>query len=96
MRYRSRTAIIGEILDVASGSGATRTRIMYKAYLSLSQLTEYLPALTERGLLHYDSDAQTFKTTLKGLRFLATYNRLYETMKNIPSPIQQQVNMQWG
>ena len=66
---------------------------MYKTFLGHAQLKEYLPALTERGLLHYDKDAHTFKTTQKDLRFLTNYKRLYETMKNTPSPIQQQVKM---
>ncbi len=61
---------------------------MYKTFLGYARLKEYLPALTEMGLLHYDRGAQTFKTSQKGLRFLNSYNRLYETMKKkIPSPI---------
>jgi predicted transcriptional regulator len=32
--------------------------------------------LTEKDLLYYDKDTQTFKTTEKGLRFLDTYNRI--------------------
>ncbi|MDQ3969188.1 MAG: hypothetical protein M3275_12430 [Thermoproteota archaeon] len=43
-------------------------------------------------MLRYDADAQTFKTTEKGLRFLNTYNRIGEAMK-IPSLQQQQVKM---
>jgi predicted transcriptional regulator len=96
MRHRSGIDIMGEILDAANEkSGVGRTRIMYKAFLSYTQLKEYLPALTESGLLRYDIDAQTFKTTQKGLRFLNTYNRIGEAMK-IPSiqQQQQQVKMQ--
>jgi predicted transcriptional regulator len=33
-------------------------------------LKEYWMALTEEGLLVYDSATQTFKTTEKGLKFL--------------------------
>ena len=93
MRHRSRTDIISEILNAANErSGAGRTRIMYKAFLSYAQLKEYLAVLTQSGLLRYDEDAQTFKTTQKGLRFLNTCNRIGEAMK-IPS-LQQQVKMQ--
>lgn len=64
MRHRSRTDIMYDILAATNGrSGVGRTRIMYKAFLSYAQLKEYLPALTESGLLRYDVDAQTFKTT---------------------------------
>ena len=85
MRNRSDIDIMGEILDAANErSGAGRTKIMYKAFLTYAQLKEYLPALTERGLLRYDVDAQTFKTTQKGLRFLNTYNRICDAIKISP------------
>ncbi len=49
---------------------------MYKGLLSYTQIKEYLMLLTEKDLLYYDKDTQTFKTTEKGLRFLDTYNRI--------------------
>ncbi len=83
---RSYFDVIGVILNAANEIvGVRRNRLMYKTFLGHAQLKSYLPALTENGLLHYDEDAQTFKTTQKGLRFLASYDRLYDTMKNIPS-----------
>jgi predicted transcriptional regulator len=87
MRQRSDIDIMGEILDAANErSGAGRTKIMYKAFLSHAQMKEYLPTLTERGLLRCDVDTQTFKTTQKGIRFLNTYNRIYDAIKKPPSP----------
>ena len=44
MKYRSRTEIVAMILEAANG-GATKTRIMYKAFLSYAQLREYLQAV---------------------------------------------------
>jgi predicted transcriptional regulator len=41
MKYRSRSDIVGPLSDVANG-GATKTKLMYKAYLSFNQLSEYL------------------------------------------------------
>ncbi|MCI0560165.1 MAG: winged helix-turn-helix domain-containing protein [Nitrososphaera sp.] len=79
MKYRSRTDIVATILDAASG-GATKTRIMYKAYLSHAQLKEYLSVLTENGLLEYEEGNVTYKTTDKGLRFMITYNRMGDMM----------------
>jgi predicted transcriptional regulator len=52
MKYRSRTQIVGNILDAANG-GATKTKIMYKAFLSYVQLKEYLSILIENALLEY-------------------------------------------
>jgi predicted transcriptional regulator len=82
MRYRSRTDIISEILDVANGGSATRTKIMYKAYLSYNQLKEYLMLLTENNLLSYDAYNQTYRTTEKGLRFLDICNQMDDMIKS--------------
>src|SRR5215216_3224714 len=46
MRYRSRTDIISKILDTANGGGATKTKLMYQAFLSFTQVKTYLQALT--------------------------------------------------
>ncbi|MDQ3837391.1 MAG: winged helix-turn-helix domain-containing protein [Thermoproteota archaeon] len=90
MRQRSRTDIIGDILGAANETdGVGKTKMMYKAFLSYAQLKEYLPILTENRLLHLDQDAQTFKTTEKGLKFLNTYYRIGEAMR-IRSIQQQQ------
>ena len=37
MKYRSRTEILGNILDAANGR-VTKTKIMYAAFLSYAQL----------------------------------------------------------
>ena len=80
MKYRSRIDIMSQILEVANGGGLTKTKIMYKAFLSFVQLKEFLTVLTESDLLSYDGKTQTFKTTEKGLRLLHTYNQLGEAM----------------
>ena len=77
MKNRDRMDIISRILEAANvSSGATKTKIMYKAFLAYSQLGEYLTFLTERDLLSYDLDTHTFKTTEKGLSFLEVYNKI--------------------
>ena len=81
MTYRSRSDIISDILDAANGGSATRTKIMYKAYLSFTQLKEYLNILTENDLLSYNASTQTFKTTEKGLRFLEICNQMNDMIK---------------
>ena len=85
MKYRSRTEIVSNILDAANG-GATKTKIMYTAFLSYNQLTEYLSILIENNLLEYRHGPQTFKTTEKGLNLLKMHNEmgelLYTTIKN--------------
>ena len=77
MKYRSRTDIVATILDAANG-GTTKTKIMYKAYLSYAQLKEYLSVLVENGLLEYQEGELKYKTTERGLLFMKTYNEIGE------------------
>ena len=91
MKYRSRIDIISQILEVANGRNATKTKIMHSALLSYNQLKEYLMLLTEKDLLRYNEDTQTFKTTEKGLRFLQLYNQIDNIIKATEAPEQQQI-----
>jgi predicted transcriptional regulator len=77
MKYRSRTEIVGNILEAANG-GATKTKIMYKAFLSYVQLKEYLSILIENNLLEYIEGTHKFKTTEKGLNYLKMHNEIVE------------------
>jgi predicted transcriptional regulator len=87
MKYRSKIDIIGEILDAAKSGAATKTKMMYQAYLSFEQMKEYLMVLTENGLLSYDFDTRTFKTTQEGFRFLNAYYMIDDMIK---TPARQQ------
>ncbi len=73
MRYRSRTDIVSQILQAAE-HGSTKTKIMYKAFLSYAQLKEYLSILVENGLVEYEEGSKSYRTTQKGSMFLRTYN----------------------
>ena len=85
MIYRSRTEIIANMLQAVNGSddgsGSGKTTIMYKAFLSYSQLKEYLSLLTESNLLHYDKVMQKFKITEKGRKFLKIYSQIDDPTK---------------
>lgn len=73
LKKRANLGIISLILE-ASSADAYETKkttvIMYNTLLNHPLLKEYWTALTEEGLLVYDSATQTFKTTEKGLKFL--------------------------
>jgi predicted transcriptional regulator len=77
MKYRSRSDIVGLLLNAANGGGATKTKLMYKAYLSFNQLREYLTLLVENGLIEYEG-GQTYRTTEKGMRVLQIQNEIDE------------------
>jgi predicted transcriptional regulator len=85
MKYRSRTEIVSMILEAANG-GATKTRIMYKAFLSYAQLKEYLSVLIENNLLEYLEGSQTYKTNEKGFNLLKMHNEIGELLQ---SPIRE-------
>ncbi len=87
-RYRSRTEIVGQILQAVSdcnsssssrGGGISKTKIMYKTFLSYSQLKEYLLLLTGSGMLQYDETTQTYRVTEKGHKFLKIYNEIADS-----------------
>jgi predicted transcriptional regulator len=83
MRYRSRTEIIQDILNIATsdGNGAGKTKIMYGAFLSYNQIKEYLTILTDNGLLEHDPYTQRFRITEKGLTFLKLCDQIGDLTK---------------
>jgi predicted transcriptional regulator len=50
--------------------GTTKTKIMYKAYLSYTQLKEYLSLLEGSGMIAYEDGTQIYRITDKGRKFL--------------------------
>jgi predicted transcriptional regulator len=79
MKYRSRTELASSILEAANGGGATKTKIMYKAFLSYAQLKDYLAMLIENSLLSREGDI--YKTTSKGIGFLQTTRQLSDLLE---------------
>ena len=79
MGNRSRTEIVGNVLDAANG-GTSKTKIMYTAFLSYGQLKGYLSILIENNLIEYVDGDNKFKTTEKGLNFLKKHNQIEELL----------------
>jgi predicted transcriptional regulator len=97
MKNRSRNDLIASILGTISRGRATRTKIMYGAFLSYTQLDKYLSLLLERNLIEYQQYEQSsssssssssaspyFKATERGLHFLRVYSQLNEMAPTIP------------
>ena len=80
MKYRSRTEIVSNILEAANG-GATKTKIMYNAFLSYNKLKDYLYVLIKNNLIEYLDGTREFKTTEKGLNFLKMHNEIGELLQ---------------
>jgi predicted transcriptional regulator len=49
---------------------------MYRAYLSYSQLKEYLKLLQDRELIRYEEGSQLYLLTERGLRFINVYEEI--------------------
>ena len=82
MGNRSRTEIVSMILETANG-GATKTKIMYNAFVSYNQLKEYLSILIENNLIEYLDGTHKFKTTEKGLNLLKIHNEMAELLHTV-------------
>jgi predicted transcriptional regulator len=82
MKYRSRSEIIAMILQSAN-NGATKTRIMYGAYLSYAQVKEYLEFLMAKELLRYEQGTQLYRLTEKGMHFLRAFDQISDMMSVI-------------
>ena len=71
---RDRLNIMAEIMEITKES-QLKTRIMYQANLSFSQLNEYLSFLTEMGFLdvHMANGQKFYETTAKGELYIENY-----------------------
>ena len=80
--YRNRNEIISQILDTANcDDGITKSKLMFRAYLSHDQLQEYTLLLIDNGMLNYDSTMRAFRTTEKGRAFIQAYGEVDQLLK---------------
>ena len=89
MRNRSRIEIIGQILEAANGC-SSMSQIMYKAFLSHTQVKEYSKTIHDNGFIRYEFTSQTYKITKKGMRFLQLYNQIDDMIKLSQEPEEHQ------
>ena len=75
---------MGMILECAR-SGITKTKIMYKAYLSHAQVKEYIALLQDNELLSYEEGTQLYRLSEKGYKFLQSYGEISELISPMPN-----------
>ena len=82
-KRRDKIGIMAEILEI-SRKGTLKTRIMYKANLSFSQLNEYLIFMLKTRLLDKFniSGKDVYGVTKKGEDFIQCLNNLKELIKD--------------
>ena len=85
MKYRSRGEIVSNILRVVANGKATKTRLMYGAYLSYTQIEEYLDYVLQQGFISQIPDTNLYQLTEKGMQYL----NLSDEMSQLVAPIPQ-------
>jgi predicted transcriptional regulator len=81
-RRRSNIEIIADMLKVGE-NGAGKTRIMYNANLSYSQIQKYLGFLVSHGFIgkiEVGNPSVTYKVTDSGLKLLNSINSIIEIL----------------
>ena len=81
-RRRSNIEIIADMLKVGE-NGAGKTRIMYNANLSYSQIQKYLGFLMSQGFIdriEVGNPAVTYQVTDSGLKLLESINNVVEML----------------
>ena len=84
-KNRGRLEIVKDVLSIAAVR-VRKTRIMYQANLSYTQLEKYLGVLLERGLVQCD-DESCYLITWRGKEFLQMYSDYLERVKRIGSEV---------
>jgi len=81
-KYRSRLAILVDILEVIAEGESKPTRIMYGANLSYDRLQKYLDYLIRMGLINELKDEEVrYHITEKGLQFIKDAKKVLEFMR---------------
>ncbi len=81
-RRRSNIEIIAEMLKIGE-NGAGKTKIMYNANLSYSQIQKYLGFLMSQGFIdrmQLGNPSVTYQVTENGLKLLDSINNLMEML----------------
>ncbi len=81
MKYRGTAQILSSRLKEAEGSGARQTTIMFKSYISLRQLRQYLELLQDKGMIEYASETRLYHTTEKGIAFRRSYDEVAQALE---------------
>jgi predicted transcriptional regulator len=81
MKYRGKDEIVNSILRSIK-TGATKTKIMYRAYLSYAQLKEYLTLLQDRHFISFDGETELYHVSEKGMRFMNAYDKISESVSS--------------
>jgi predicted transcriptional regulator len=92
LKYRSRGEILSNILRVVASNKATKTRLMYGAYLSYTQIEEYMGFILQQGLISQVSDTNLYQLTEKGMQYLNLSDEMSQLVAPLPKELPQMVS----
>ncbi len=77
MKKRSRDLILASILETCSGSGVSKTKVVYLSNMNFGSIKPYLDLLINDGLIEItDGRPHLYRTTSKGLEALQHFKAL--------------------
>jgi predicted transcriptional regulator len=77
-KYRSKQELVHDILNACPDR---KGHIMCKAYLSFTELKEYLQELQQLELIDYNEETRVFNLTDKGARYVDVFDRMNILMR---------------
>ena len=80
LKYRSRGEILSNILRVVASNKATKTRLMYGAYLSYTQIEEYMGFILQQGLINQVPETNLYQLSEKGMQYLNLSDELSQLL----------------
>ena len=84
MKTRSRTEIIGLILQAVEAEPLTRSKILYQTMLNFPQVTDYTSLIIQQELLSYSKLDRKYIITDKGRQFLAPFTETSKLLTTTP------------
>jgi predicted transcriptional regulator len=93
LKARSRTEIIGLILQAVEAKPLTRSKIMYQAMLNFTQVTDYTSLMIQQELLSYSKLDRKYIITDKGRQFLALFNETSKLLTTTTTTLEDDGNM---
>jgi predicted transcriptional regulator len=86
LKFRSRTEIIGLILQALDEEPLTRSKMMYQTMLNFTQVTDYTSLLIQQELLSYSKLDRKYIITDKGRQFLALFTETSKLLTATTTP----------
>jgi predicted transcriptional regulator len=80
-KRRDTVYIIAEIIEITR-EGAQKTRIMYKANLSFTQLNDYLIFMIEQNFISKSEDNKVYVATAKGIEYIRRHKQLTQLLQS--------------